>query len=131
MSDMAVAAKVSVAGMRPTRVFLRSRAWSSGTVGSGTAPVTTTELLPRPKVEGTAGDPMLLVRSLSPPYVATTSGGMTPAQLIPADAAGSEYYYVVQGIDGVDRAYTLITFNQHKIHTYVLTLQALDRAIPF
>ena len=87
--------------VRPTRVFVRTRTWSSGRIQTGSPVVTDLELLPIPPVRATAGDPSMVVGPITPAYPGPPSGGYTPAQLNPADSAGTESVHVLLGPAGV------------------------------
>lgn len=115
-------------GVRSTSVVLRTRTWSGGRVQLGTSTVVDLEILPRPKVrkEGESGN--LVVGPITPSNLA---GGYTPAQLHPSDAAGSEYYYVVTGPEGVARNYAARWLDDRHPFSYYLHLDPDDRAVPF
>ncbi len=117
--------------VRPSRVIVRTRTWSSGRIQTGTAIVSDLELLPVPHVRATAGDPSMLVGPITPAYPGPPPGGYTPAQLNPADSAGTETVHVILGPDGVERPYKLLKLSNTSALHYTLELQALDRVVPF
>jgi hypothetical protein len=59
------------------------------------------------------------------------TGGYTPAQLNPDDAAGFEYFYVCIGRDGAERPYKPIKLTTTRSFRYMLELQSLGRRMPF
>ncbi len=82
----------SVFGLRRYTVTLRSRAWSGGAIGRGTATNTDTVLTPAPRVRavtamevaqsaGTWREGDLRLDKITPQYTTPTTGGYTPMQL--------------------------------------------------
>lgn len=110
-----------------SRVIVRSGTWSGGEVGIGTVTVTDLEITPRPKVRD-QGNQVLHVTLIIP---TNANGGYTWAQLKPADATAFEYYYVIIGPDGVERAYSLRDIDTREPFFYGLFLEPLDRKVPF
>lgn len=117
--------------VRQVRVFVRKRVWSSGKIQTGMPTITNLEILPRPHVQGTAGDPQLRVGPITPFYPGPPSGGYTPAQLNPGDAEGMEWFYLIVGPDAVERPYKLMLLTTPRPLRYMLDLTALDRKVPF
>ena len=107
-------------------VTVRSRAWSGGEIGLGTATVTDLAIPPRPRVEERT-DKQLFVGPIVP---SNPKGGYTVAQLRPDDVAGTEYFYLVTGANGA-RAYVLTDIDTSRAFTYYLTLTSLERGTPF
>jgi len=129
-------------GLHPTRVVVRTRTWSSGKVQTGTATVSDLVLgapapaggatLP-PHVHGTSGDQEITVGPLTPFDAAASPAGFTPAQLVPSESAGVEYYYLVTFPDGVARAFVVAgrgLDTTRPLH-WTVKLRALDRKVPF
>lgn len=116
-------------GIRRTTVVLRTRTWSSGKMQTGTSTTASTEILPRPHVDGSAGDPEIKLH-ITPKF---TGGGYTPAQLAAGDVAGVESYFAVTFPDGVERAYALAPrgLDTTRPLRYTLRLLSLDRKVPF
>jgi hypothetical protein len=129
---------LSTLGLRQVRVIIRTTTWSTGRVQSGAATTADVEIIPRPRVEGRAGDPQIRVSKITPAYDATSAyaaGGFSRDQLAPADAAGTSWTYVVIWPDGIERRYKLLRLTQasrvSQALEYILDLQSLDRAVPF
>ncbi len=118
-------------GIWTSAVYVRTRQFPSSPggpdVGLGTPTVTTTEILPRPKVED-LGSQRLRVSRIVP---SNAAGGYTPAQLKPPDADGFQYYYLVVGPDGIERAYKAEDIDTRSPIFYEVTLVPLDRKVPF
>lgn len=117
-----------------SRVIIRSRQYptspSGPDVGLGTPTITDLEILPRPKVRD-QGNQILKVSLIIPQ---NANGGYTPAQLKPADADGFEYFYLVIGPDGTERAYACIDLDTRKPFFYEVTIQPIGqegRKVPF
>jgi hypothetical protein len=118
-------------GLRPTRVFVRSRTWSSGKIQTGTPTIANLEILPTPRVTATAGDPSMRIGPITPAYQGPPAGGYTTAQLNPGDAPGFEHVYILLGPDGVERAYKLLKLSTTRALHYTLELQSFDRVVPY
>ena len=95
-------------GLRRYSVTLRTRKWSGGKPGSGTATVTDVVLTPPPKVRvlkteevassgGTYRDGDLMVEKITPKYDA---GGYTPAQLNLRPATDEDVAVILTGDEG-------------------------------
>lgn len=114
-----------------SRVIIRSKQYPSSPggadVGLGTPTTTDLEIIPRPKVED-IGNQTLRVSRIIPQ---NANGGYTFAQLKPSDADGFVYAYIVIGPDGVERQYALADIDTRSPFFYSVTLQPLERAIPF
>ncbi len=123
-------ALVSSLGMHQVSVVVRTRTWSSGKIQTGSAVVSDLTLTPTPHVKGTSGDVEVVVGPVTP-YHGT--GGYTPAQLNPSDAAGVEYYYLVTFPDGVARAFVVQPrgIDTTRPMRIMVKLRALDRKAPF
>jgi hypothetical protein len=117
--------------VRPTRVIIRTRTWSTGRIQTGTAIVTDLEILPVPHVRATAGDASMTVGPITPAYPGPPAGGYTLAQLNPADSAGVESVHILLGPDGIERPYKLLKISNTSALHYTLELQALNRLVPF
>ncbi len=100
---------------------------SGADVGLGTPTVVTTEILPRPKVEDIGNQRLRVSRIVQQ----NPGGGYTPAQLLPSDADGFEYFYLVTGPDGTARPYSVAEIDTRGPIFYEVTLAPLDRGIPF
>jgi hypothetical protein len=108
-------------------VTLRVRTWSGGEVRLGTSTDSDTEILPRPKViESNVGTAALV----GPVVPSNADGGYTAAQLNPTLSAGQELIYVLTGPAGT-RNYALVDIDTQKAFSYYLTLQSLDRVVPY
>lgn len=112
--------------IRPFRIIVRVRTWSSGVVQKGTPTDVDRELWPRPDVVKQGRD--LFVREVTPKYA---TGGYAPADLNPHDMPGVEFYYVAIGPDGVSRPYALVAIDTSDPFDYKLKVTSLDRKVPF
>ncbi len=117
-------------GMRQVRVIVRTTTWSGGAPQTGVATNSDREIVPRPRVNGLAGDPTLQV-VVTPAHSGPPSGGYTPAQLNVGSATGIEYVYVVIGPDAVERPYKLLKMTTPRPFRYLLELESLDRRKPY
>lgn len=123
---------VEDAGLRQTRVIVRSRTWSSGKIQTGTATISDLEIEPRPEVVGMAGDPVLKVGPIVPASEAADPGTYTPAQLNRVDLPDTDWFYLIIAPDGVERPYKLERLDTvTRPFRYMLDLTALDRKLPF
>ncbi len=118
-------------GLRQVRIIVRTRTWSSGDMNVGVPTISDREILPRPRVEGIVGDPVLKVGPIVPASAALDAGTFTPAMLNPSDAPGIEYFYVAIWPDGVERPYKLMKLTAPEPFRYMLEFQSLDRRMPF
>ena len=114
-------------GLRQSRVWVRQRAYSAGEQHLGDITNTDVEITPRPKVEEM--DPTTLkVSRITPDY---GTGGYTTADLMPAQAAGTERYFLVQvGTDGPKIPYRCIAIDERKNFGITLTLERLVHEQP-
>ncbi len=112
-------------GLRPVRVFMRTKVWSAAERHLGTLTESDVELLPRPKVKG--DNQRLTVTNVTPRY---TGGGWTPEMLQPDLQAGYDHVFIVQQPDGALNAYRLAKVDQLSPFRYTLELEALERAEP-
>lgn len=112
-----------------TRVIVRTRSWSGGEAKLGHATDSEIELFPRPKVRN-AGEGSRIV-TVGPITPSNAVGGYTLEQLNPSEHDGVEAYYILIGPDGIERPYKLIQIDQKRAFRYTLTLEALDRRMPF
>ena len=114
-------------GLRQSRVWVRQRAYSAGEQHLGDITDADVEILPRPKVEEM--DPTTLKASRITPDYGT--GGYTTADLLPAQVAGTERYYLVQvGPDGPKIPYRCIGIDEHKNFGITLMLERLVHEQP-
>jgi hypothetical protein len=87
-------------------------------------------------VEGTAGDPSVTVKWITPAWFAqdgvTQVGGFTVEQLVPSEAPGFEYLYLLGWPQG-PRAYCVGPrgVKTEKMLHYTLDLVSVDRRVPF
>jgi hypothetical protein len=117
-------------GLRTNTVKVRTRVWSGGDdgpgVGIGTATTTDLTITPKPKLTYRPDGTIETV--VTPAY---SGGGYTPEQvnpiIDPATTPGTEFVWVIISPDGVEREYTVETFNQRRAFGYYLTLSPLDR----
>jgi hypothetical protein len=108
-------------------VTRRVRTWSGGEVRLGTSSDSDTEILPRPwVVESNVGT----TAKVGPVVPSNAIGGYTPAQLNPTLSAGQELIYVLTGPAGT-RNYALLDIDTQDPFEYYLTLQSLDRVVPY
>jgi hypothetical protein len=114
--------------IRVYTITVRTRVWSGGEVGLGAPADSDLSIVPLPKVRPVASSRDLLVGPMTPTY---GTGGYTPAQLNPSDVAGTEFYYVVLGPDGVNRPYVLTAINSTRPFSLFVQLTPLDRKVPF
>lgn len=114
-------------GLRQSRVWVRQRARNSGEQYLGDITDTDVEILPRPKVEEL--DPTRLqVSRITPDY---GTGGYSTADLMPAQVAGTERYFLVQvGDDGPKIPYQCVAINEYKNFGITLTLERLVHEQP-
>jgi hypothetical protein len=114
-----------------TEVTIRSRQYPSSPGGAdarlGTPTATTITITPRPKVEEIGNQRLRVSRIVT----SNSAGGYTPAQLVPSDADGFEYAYILTGPDGVARQYHAEAIDTRSPFFYEVTLMALERPIPF
>jgi hypothetical protein len=109
------------------KVTIRVRTWDGGEVRVGDSTDVDTEILPRPKViESGVG----ATATVGPVVPSNALGGYTPAMLNPTLTAGQELLYVLEGPAGT-RNYTLVDIDTQKAFSYYLTLQSLDRVVPY
>lgn len=127
-------AEVDATGLRRYAVTIRTRTWSGGAPGVGTATNSDLPITPRPRVRdlsarevassgGTfsAGD-MRLDR-ITPRYTTPTTGGYTPEQLNPpVSAANQDVVVVLTGDDGVMLA-TVVAVNFDRSFGYSLVVR--------
>lgn len=119
---------IQAAGLRNTRVWVRLVPWSGGSVGLGEPTAVEEEIIPRPEVIKPAPEAKALV--LSGITQAHEGGGWAPIRLQPAIAAGQDYYFIVQGPDGIRRSYKPNGFNVHSAFTIDITIEPMDRVEP-
>lgn len=115
--------------IRTTAVSVRTRVWSGGKPGLGSATDTDLVLSPRPKVRELnqsevagsggafeAGD--VRVGPITPQY---TGGGYTIAQIAPDGAAGTEILYVLTG--AIAGLYSRVSVETDRAFRYELVLR--------
>lgn len=112
-------------GLRPTRVWIRSGAWSGGEVHLGNLTNTDTEITPRPKVEWIGR--RLKVHKITPDF---TIGGWAPNELSPEMTASVNFYFVVQFKSGALQPFRLDSIDTTKAFGYALLLEPLDVPTP-
>jgi hypothetical protein len=127
----AARAQVSALGLRQTRVFLRTRAWSGDALGPepgvGFDTIEEIEILPTPKVVELEGSDTVIVGPITPAY---TGGGYTIEQLQggPSEPARS-YYYRLDGPRGSNK-YTLGAIDTARPFRYTLRLRVIEASDP-
>lgn len=129
-------------GFHQTSVVVRTRTWSSGRIQTGAATVSdlilgspdpvTLQIIP-PHVEGAQTDAEIKVGPLTPFEPIASPRGFTPTQLVPSEAAGIEYYYLVTFPGNVARRFLVAPRGldtTNPLH-YTVKLQVIDRPLPF
>ena len=112
--------------LRRSRVWVRQRAYSAGEQHLGDITDSDIEITPRPKVEEM--DPTTLkVSRITPDY---GTGGYSPDDLLPAQVAGVERYFLVQVGDGPRMPYRSIGQNFYKNFGITLMLERLVHEQP-
>lgn len=91
--------RIQDAGLRPTRVYIRTRTFDSGVTGKGAYADADVEITPRPcvaEVEGVIGigKGRFVIDGITPDY---GTGGWLPSDLAPTQPAGSRVYLVLDG----------------------------------
>jgi len=114
-------------GFSPNSITVRTRTWSGGEVQLGTPTVTDLVLVPNPPTKELNGDKLLSVGPITPTH---PTGGYSYSQLRPSDTAGTEYYYLVSGSNGVN-AFALRSIDTTESFEIMLVLEALERRLPF
>jgi hypothetical protein len=120
-------------GFRPFTCKIVTRTWSGGKVGAGTPTDAEETITPRPKIVEQDGGRTLVVGPLTPAYVAAGGGGYTPSNLRPADAAGVETFWFVEGpfASGFSRIKGKVSsVDSSKPLRYMVTLSVLERVAP-
>ena len=113
--------------MRQSRVWVRRRAYSAGEQHLGDITDTDVEITPRPKVE--EDTPVTIkVSRITPAY---PGGGYTTEDLLPAQTAGVERYFLVQaGTDGPRTPYRCISIDERRNFGISLVLERLVHEQP-
>jgi hypothetical protein len=127
---------VDTLGLRQFTITVRTRTWTGGPGGPqkrlGTSTDVDLVLVPKPKVKELA-EGTILVGPITP-KTSTGTVGYLPSQLNPADVAGVEFYWLVEGpfASGVtSAAYIPVAVDTSKPFRYMITCQTLNRARPF
>lgn len=118
-------ALIQAAGLRPTRVILRTEVWSGGAVDKGTVAITDVELLPRPKVVDKGGNASVEgghfeISRITPPFA---GGGWSAPQLLPAQPRGTITYMILVGPDGRSQECRIIDANIRKPFGYIVWVE--------
>ena len=119
-------------GLRTRAVVVRTRTWSGGKVGSGTASDADVTLTPPPVVSEPparlVGDAVGMYEAGDIIVTKIARDTYTEAQLMPAVSAGVEVLYLVSDPDtGVVRQYRLVGAPTNVNFAWGLTLRRLDR----
>jgi hypothetical protein len=129
-------------GFHPVSVLLRTRTRSSGKIQTGPATTadlvighpspTSGQILP-PHIKGEHTDAEITVGPLTPFDAVASPRGYTRAQLLPSDAAGVEYYYLVTWEGGLQRRYLVAPRGLDTTDPlgWRVKLQVIDRPMSF
>lgn len=107
------------AGVTNRAIVIRTRTWSGGQTGKGTATDSDLSILPNPTVTE-LGDGSYRIEDITPAY---SGGGYRAEQLFPATPSNGEVYVVMTGPDAFARECRIIDHSFSDPFSYVLIVK--------